>query len=182
MGQQYAELFPRRIRTMVIDSNMDHSLPTTWQFLQTEATAAQESFDQFVAWCDRTSACALHGRDVRRVFADLYARAERGELTVPGTDANLDQMSLLSLASSMFYGPNWQILAGILIELETGQPNPALDQRVSALLAAGRAGPDTARPCGIRSRRCSARTGAFRYTTSSNWRPIGWRSPTSRRT
>jgi pimeloyl-ACP methyl ester carboxylesterase len=140
MGQQYAELFPRRIRTMVIDSNMDHSLRTTWQFMQTEATAAQENFDQFVAWCDRTSGCALHGRDVRKVFADLYARAGRGELTLPGTDFKLEQFWLLSITNGMFYGPDWQFLADLLNELVTGQPNPAVNQRVSTLLAPVRAG------------------------------------------
>jgi pimeloyl-ACP methyl ester carboxylesterase len=140
MGQQYAELFPHRIRTMVIDSNMDHSLRTTWQFMQTEATAAQENFDQFVAWCDRTSACSLHGRNVRAVFADLYARAGRGELTLPGTDLKLEQYSLLNLANGMFYGPSWQFLADVLGELATGQPNPAVNQRASALLAPSRAG------------------------------------------
>ncbi|MGC9669568.1 alpha/beta hydrolase [Planosporangium sp. 12N6] len=137
MGQQYAELFPHRIRTMVIDSNMDHSLPTTWQFLHTEAVAVEESFDQFAAWCDRTAACALHGRDVHRVFADLYDRAGRGELTIPGTDQKLDQMQLLWGATGAFYGPDWQFLAASLDELTTGRPAPAGDGRAAALFAAG---------------------------------------------
>jgi pimeloyl-ACP methyl ester carboxylesterase len=126
MGQQYAELFPDRIRTMVIDSNMDHSLPTTWQFLRTEATAAQESFDEFVAWCGRSTECALHGQDVRKVFADLYARAGRGDLTFPGTDLKLDQFRLLGYANGSFYGPDWRYLAETLNQLATGQPDPAV--------------------------------------------------------
>ncbi|GAA1824243.1 alpha/beta hydrolase [Planosporangium flavigriseum] len=138
MGQQYAELFPRRIRTMVIDSNMDHSLRTTWQFLQTEATAAQENFDQFITWCGRTAACALHGQDVRKVFGDLYARAGRGELTFPGSDIKIEQFQLLSFTNGSFYGPSWQFLADFLKELSTGQPNPAIDQRAAAVLAGSR--------------------------------------------
>jgi pimeloyl-ACP methyl ester carboxylesterase len=137
MGQQYAELFPGRIRTMVLDSNMDHSLGTAWQFLRTEATSAQENFDQFVAWCGRTAACALHGRDVRKVFADLLARADRGELTLPGTDQKLDQFTLLSFTNGAFYGPGWQFLAEFLAELAGAPANPAVTQRAKAALAAG---------------------------------------------
>ena len=54
IGQQYAEKFGRNIRAMVIDSNMDHSLGT-WRFNETEAETAEDSFREFVKWCDRTS-------------------------------------------------------------------------------------------------------------------------------
>ncbi|NJC73817.1 alpha/beta hydrolase [Planosporangium thailandense] len=132
MGQQYAELFPRHIRTMVIDSDMDHSASTTWQFLRTEATAAQESFDQFVAWCARASTCALHGRDVRAAFADLYARADRGTLTFPGTDLKVDPFELLQITHQHFYEPGWQYLADFLLELTTGQRvQPSRNERAA---------------------------------------------------
>ena len=44
---------------------------------------AEGAFDEFVAWCDRSTACALHGRDFRAIWAGLHARAERGLLTDP---------------------------------------------------------------------------------------------------
>jgi hypothetical protein len=108
--------------------------------MQTEASGAQENFDQFVAWCDRTPACALHGRDVRKVFADLYARAGRGELTLPGTEITIAQFALLSFTNGMFYGPDWQFLAEFLSGLTTGLPDPAVNARAATLLAPGRAG------------------------------------------
>lgn len=75
---------PDRVRAIVADSNMDHSLDVG-AFVETEAASAQDSFDEFVAWCDRTAGCALHGRDVRAVWHELLARAERGVLPARGT-------------------------------------------------------------------------------------------------
>jgi pimeloyl-ACP methyl ester carboxylesterase len=131
MGQQYAELFPDRIRTMVIDSNMDHSL-ATWEFNRTEAVAAQESFDQFVAWCARTTGCALHGQDVRAFFANLYARAARGELFIPGTNVPLEPINLISFVTGAGYGPSWFELAQELADLAAGKPGPAVAKLTTA--------------------------------------------------
>jgi pimeloyl-ACP methyl ester carboxylesterase len=139
MGQQYAELFPDRVRAMVIDSNMDHSTQGTWWFLRSEAAAAQEGFRQFAAWCDRTAGCALHGQDVRRAFADLYARAGRGELTLPGSSIKIDQFRLIGAANAHFYGPDWQALADLLAHLRGGPADHVLAQRAAQLLTAGRA-------------------------------------------
>ena len=57
---------------------MDHSVGTR-AFLDSQAVTAEDAFDEFVAWCDRSTACALHGRDVP---GDLgrAARAGRARL------------------------------------------------------------------------------------------------------
>ncbi|MDG4790910.1 alpha/beta hydrolase [Micromonospora sp. WMMD1102] len=82
LGQRYAELFPHRIRAMVLESVLDHSVGTR-DFLNAQTSAAQDSFDAFVDWCDRTEGCALHGRDVRTIWADLLGLAGRGEVPDP---------------------------------------------------------------------------------------------------
>jgi pimeloyl-ACP methyl ester carboxylesterase len=138
IGERYAELFPYHVRAMVLDSAMDHSLTSTGQFLQTASVGPQESFGQFVAWCDRTAVCALHGQDVRQVFADLYERAGRGELNLPGLDIRIDPLLLLNIANGHLYGPDWRPLADFLSRLVTGQPGPSLAQRRSVLSGPGR--------------------------------------------
>src|SRR5207302_6828352 len=87
IGQEYAELFPDRVRAMVIDSNMDHSLSTT-PFLLTEAATDEGSFDQFEAWCDRDSTCALHAQDVHAIWTELQRRCRHphGPGHEPGPD------------------------------------------------------------------------------------------------
>ncbi|MFC4020845.1 alpha/beta hydrolase [Micromonospora sp. GCM10011542] len=82
LGQRYAELYPDRVRAVVLEAAMDHSLRTR-AFLDTQAVTAEGAFDEYVAWCARSTGCALHGRDFRAIWAGLHARAERGTLTDP---------------------------------------------------------------------------------------------------
>ncbi|MGN9780319.1 alpha/beta hydrolase [Nonomuraea sp. ZG12] len=126
IGQLYAERFPERVRALTLDSNMDHSLGTR-AFLDTESWTVQDSFEEFVAWCDRTESCALHGADVRARWAGLLARAERGELTFPGEpDQKLTKIGLISQAFGAFYGPAFKELAEFLAALDSGEPARAI--------------------------------------------------------
>ncbi|GAA3461782.1 alpha/beta fold hydrolase [Saccharothrix longispora] len=124
IGQQYAEEFGRNIRAMVIDSNMDHSLGT-WRFNETEAVTAEDSFTEFVKWCERTESCALHDRDVVEFWEDLLARADRGEITDPGDPTYVvSARDIVRTAFGAFYGPNWAPLAEFLVRLAAGEPTP----------------------------------------------------------
>jgi pimeloyl-ACP methyl ester carboxylesterase len=137
IGQMYAELYPRRIRAMTNDSNMDHSLGTR-AFLLTEAKSAEDSFLEFVGWCDRTASCALHGQDVKEVWAELLARADAGDLTDPADGSQVDSWTLIDTALSAFYGPQWAALADWLVSLQSGQ---AVASKVVAELRTSRATP-----------------------------------------
>jgi pimeloyl-ACP methyl ester carboxylesterase len=83
LGQQYAERYPDRVRAVVMDSVVDHSLSAR-QLVDLESRNAERIFTGFVGWCARTSTCALHGRDVPALWHSLLAKARRGELPVPG--------------------------------------------------------------------------------------------------
>jgi pimeloyl-ACP methyl ester carboxylesterase len=121
IGQQYAELFPGRVRAVVLDSAMDHSSGTR-RFLREEAVAVQDSFDQFVAGCQADAGCALHGRDIRAVWRGLLARAARGELRDPTfPEYRPTPFDVVSAAFGAFYGPQWRELAMFLTALDTGQ-------------------------------------------------------------
>ncbi|MEV0397355.1 alpha/beta hydrolase [Polymorphospora rubra] len=117
IGQQYAERHGDHVRAMVLDSVMDHSLGT-WGFVGTEAAAAEDSFDEFVAWCDRTESCALHGRDVRKVWHSVLRRADRGEFTDPGSATPITSKMIRDRAFADFYGPTWAPLAEYLFALD----------------------------------------------------------------
>jgi hypothetical protein len=97
----------------VLESVVDHSLNTR-RFLDTAAETAQDSFDEFVAWCDRTASCALYGRDVRAFWKDLLARADRGELSMSAW-----QLSFL-VQRRYLPGPDWPGLAVLLKNLGGG--------------------------------------------------------------
>ncbi|MEV8506163.1 alpha/beta hydrolase [Actinoplanes sp. NPDC051475] len=119
LGAQYAERYPQHVRALVLDSIMDHSGGTD-AFLGAETSTAQDSFDQFVAWCARSSDCALHGRDVRKVWAALLTRARRGTLRDPFDPSyRMTVYDLLGVAFGSFYDPQWHSLASYLREAAT---------------------------------------------------------------
>lgn len=124
MGQMYAERHGDHVRAMTIDSNMDHSLSTI-PFVTKSAAGVEDSFAEFVKWCDRTASCALHGKNVAKLWDSLLARADRGELTDPDVPGSkLTSLELVGGAGNMFYGPNWSTLATMISRLDTNTPTP----------------------------------------------------------
>ncbi|WP_432942866.1 alpha/beta hydrolase [Kribbella sp. CA-253562] len=126
LGQQYAARFPQRVRALVLESVYDHGSATTGEFLDVQAWAAQDSFDEFVKWCARTTSCALHGRDVHAVWDGLLARAGRGELPDPQRPAYpVNQFQLSFAVFRLLYDPQWTRLADTLARLEKSAPPTA---------------------------------------------------------
>lgn len=125
LGEQYAEEYGDRIRTMALTANMDHSLGVR-DFLVSSAATAEDSFHQFAKWCDRTSSCALHGRDVTAVWDGLLAKADRGEIRDPeNPDQALTANAIALFAFKKFYGPDRDGLATYMAELDAQDPPDA---------------------------------------------------------
>ena len=124
LGAQYAELYPRRIRVMALDGALEHSLSPQRMFV--DATMAYEdTFNRFVSWCARTTACALHGRDAAAVF-DALAAAHGGELRL-----NAETPLLTKEGIKAFRLPGWSDFATALAGLEKGGENPFASQPAS---------------------------------------------------
>ncbi|QFR03008.1 alpha/beta hydrolase [Streptomyces phaeolivaceus] len=124
IGQMYAELFPRRVRAMVLDSNMDHSLDA-WGIQRTRAETLEGAFGEFADWCARTSTCALHGRDVRALYASLHDAAEEGRLIYYGRP--MSASTFRSVTSGQMNDPDtgWPLFAQILSAMSTTPATPA---------------------------------------------------------
>lgn len=123
LGEQYAEQYGDRIRAMALTANIDHSLGAR-EFLVSSAAAAEDSFHEFVKWCERTSSCALHGRDVTAVWDRVLAKADRGEIRDPKNPAQVLTAHAISLAAFMrFYGPDRDELAAYVAGLDAQEPN-----------------------------------------------------------
>ena len=135
LGAQYAETYPHRVRAMVLESVMDHSVSTTREFLRSTAASAQDSFAEFVKWCADNSACALHGRDVRTVWQGLLARAHRGELENPAKPRTpLSSPDLVNrVAFRKFYVVDYAGLAKDIAGMASSSPLTASPTSVSPL-------------------------------------------------
>ncbi len=112
LGANYAELFPRRTRAMVLDAALEHSLPEVVQVAD-EMRAAEDSFNRFTAWCDTDDTCALRGQDVAAGFDRLVAEADVSPIPVDGAvravsgeDIRMGTIGKLTLKEPSIYGPD----------------------------------------------------------------------------
>ncbi|MCT2581548.1 alpha/beta fold hydrolase [Actinophytocola sp. S1-96] len=137
MGQQYAERYPDRIRAMVLDGNMDHSMRSAWDFMRTETEPVERNFVAFAEWCDTTETCALYGQDTKAVYADLRKRAKAGDLVDPETGEPVDFYALSRIAFGANTPAAWSAVAASLAALRDGTgtvsslATAAADQAVS---------------------------------------------------
>lgn len=124
IGQQYAADYGDRVRALVVDSNMDHSLGVAG-FAATEAATAEDSFREWVKWCQRDSDCDFHGKDLAKEWDKLLERADRGEVKNPAQPSQLvTSQEIRQRALRAFYGPDWAYLAGYVKALIEQRPSP----------------------------------------------------------
>jgi pimeloyl-ACP methyl ester carboxylesterase len=102
-AQRYAELFPNRVRALVLDTAWDHSHTSTAGFFEDLTIAQEASFEEFDAWCDRTATCPLREEGVRETFERLYAAAQAGQLVNPTTGAVVTAQRLLFVLVNNLY-------------------------------------------------------------------------------
>ena len=82
IGQTYAELFPENINRMAMDGIVDHTQSETVT-LNEEATTYEMTMNQFFAWCNVTTNCALYGQDAAAIFDSVIRSAEEKPLPAP---------------------------------------------------------------------------------------------------
>ncbi len=103
LGSVYADLFPHRVATMVLDGAVDVNASLSVQANE-QAPAAERSLDHLFAQCAATAGCPL-GTDPTRTF-DMLATALRSHpLPAPGngdpvpvTEGDLDTATLFALS------------------------------------------------------------------------------------
>jgi pimeloyl-ACP methyl ester carboxylesterase len=112
LAANYAELFPRRTRAMVLDAALEHSIPELAQVTD-ETMAAEASFNRFITWCATDATCALRGQDVGAVFDRLVAGAEAHPIPVEGAlrpvngeDIRMGAMNMLVMKEPGIFGPD----------------------------------------------------------------------------
>jgi pimeloyl-ACP methyl ester carboxylesterase len=112
LAADYAQLFPRHTRAMVLDAPLEHSQAEGAQVID-ELMAAEESFNRFADWCDTASTCALRGQDVATVFDQLVAGADAHPIPVEGAlrpvtgeDIRMGTKGLLRFREPSIYGPD----------------------------------------------------------------------------
>lgn len=83
IGVTYAELYPGNINRMAFDGIVDHT-QSEIATLNDEATAYEDTLNQFFEWCNTTTTCALYDQDTRSIFSFILQTASKIPIQAPG--------------------------------------------------------------------------------------------------
>ncbi len=106
IGATYANLYPQRVRAMVLDGNVDPALRTTdgLEYLRQRAVGQEEVVDAFLDLCARSGPrCAFSAGDPRAKFAELRDRLRQGPVTVPELGGTVTLSQFVGVVSSSLY-------------------------------------------------------------------------------
>ena len=123
LGAAYLDLFPTRVRAMVLDGALDPRL--SWdQVLSGQGKGFEQAFRSFLRWCDRTpKECRFRAEtegDLITAYERIAARVETDPL--PGEGARTVGPGELSYgAGQALYSTSfWPFLGGALAEAANG--------------------------------------------------------------
>ncbi|WP_232660278.1 alpha/beta fold hydrolase [Pseudonocardia sp. TRM90224] len=121
LGESYARLFPDRVRTMFLDSIVDHVSPVR-DYGFGQYRAAEELFDRFVAWCREAPECLQHGADLSQVWLDLLADADRKPIPMVGANPpiQVDADGLKFLAMGLLIVTEWPEFSKAIASAQRG--------------------------------------------------------------
>lgn len=127
LGQVYAELFPGRVRAMVLDGVIDPAL-TTEDFANTSAEGFDRQFVAFGAWCNATAGCAWKQpeADVGTAFLALVDQVRHHHLTGAGGRPVGPGEVYLGALRALYTRSRWSSLGSALAAAAGGNGGPIL--------------------------------------------------------
>ncbi|MGW1296093.1 alpha/beta hydrolase [Streptomyces sp. NPDC002533] len=143
LGTAYAELFPRRVRAMVLDGAIDPSLDWSQRVLS-QSAGFRRSVDDYADHCAEVAgdSCPADSPDaIRALIERLYTRAEREPLPVSEDSSyaeygGMDATAVLDAVSMAMYTPEdqWEPLSRALAAADAGDATElgALDEEEPA--------------------------------------------------
>jgi pimeloyl-ACP methyl ester carboxylesterase len=115
LGAAYAQLFPDRVRAMVLDAPVDLSA-TMEQEQRANAAGFEHALDEFLADCAARPKCAFHSHgDPRGALDALRTRLERDERIPTAQGRTVGSAELyIALLSALYSRDDWAFLADSL--------------------------------------------------------------------
>ncbi len=125
LGATYAELFPDRVRAMVLDGAIDPALSTDAMSIA-QAQGFEASLDAFFAWCRGSNGCAWRPTgDQRTAFMGLLASVRARPLNVGRRAVGAGEL-LLGVLSTLYARSFWPALGRALAGVATGDGGQVL--------------------------------------------------------
>jgi pimeloyl-ACP methyl ester carboxylesterase len=121
IGAVYAELYPRKVRALVLDGAVDLSNDAAAE-QEGNVTGFETALEEFLADCAANTDCDFRsGGDPRAALLELRDRFEQG-LTLPADDGRRVGISELytALLAALYSRDDWPVLAYTLATAEQG--------------------------------------------------------------
>ncbi|MEU0570447.1 alpha/beta fold hydrolase [Nonomuraea sp. NPDC005983] len=131
-NQQYAEMYPNRVRALVADANLVHTMRGPWDWMNAHTAVQEKNFLAFADWCDQASGCALYGKDTKKTYGELRERARKGDLVNPNTGKKVNFYDLTERIFLAHVPSRWKRLASELKALNDGEKSDAPKQQKQA--------------------------------------------------
>lgn len=118
IGQQYLEMFPEQVRTMVLDGVVDPALGYQ-EFLVGQAVAFEAAFDRSATACAEAGIATCGVTDLAAAYDQVTAGVDAAPL--PGGDVPVGPAVVATAAISATYGPDgWRELGPALAQALEG--------------------------------------------------------------
>jgi pimeloyl-ACP methyl ester carboxylesterase len=127
IGQVYADLFPDRIRGMVLDGAVELG-PSGLDLAYDQAAGFETGLERFVQYCDAAEGCAVAGESLDAVEEVLALAEEPGGIPAPEADRPLGPGEAnLGLGYAMYTQALWNRLGEALAEARDGDGSELVD-------------------------------------------------------
>lgn len=127
LGAVYADLFPDRIRALVLDAAVDPSI-TAQDDSKNQAAGFESSLNAFLAACEIEPDCAFHyGDDPAAAYDALMAKLDTEPIYGDGTIEVGVGMAQLGVLSALYSESQWPALAEALAAAEAGDGSSLLE-------------------------------------------------------
>lgn len=127
IGSVYADMFPERVRAMVLDGGTDLSLPYEEVSL-TQIIGFERALTAFLAWCEEEECEFAEGSDPRTALEEVIAISEEEPIPAPGADRDAGPGEVsLGIISALYSQFSWPQLARALDEALDGDGTRLVD-------------------------------------------------------
>lgn len=130
LGARYADLFPHRVRALVLDGGFDPTLPRLTLNRQ-QAEGFETAFRAYAADCLSARDCPFAGRTVPGVLSDLAGllrRADARPLATASTRPLTEALATLGTFAPLYDRAGWPVLTESLRQALAGDGSSLLRQ------------------------------------------------------
>lgn len=125
LGGTYAQLYPQRVRALVLDGAVDPKQDFV-AGSETQARGFERAFGNFATWCGQNQIKCPLFPDARAAVSEAIALAEASP--VPGLDREATSgWVFLAVISSLYTETGWEQLANAVDDLRAGDPSGIFD-------------------------------------------------------